>query len=376
MRKIQTRAAVLRHSLSNRPYSSSQPLSIELVQLTPPTKNEILVKIRAAGLCHSDLSVINGERPRPLPMVLGHEASGQVVEIGTDVTDFAIGDHVILTLPSCGHCRQCNTGRAVLCDEGIEANTQGSLLQGHRHLHDGKTAINHHLGVSAFADYAVVSTQSAIRIDKSIPFDIAAVFGCAVVTGVGAIINRGQVNAESSVLITGLGGIGLAALMGATAAKAHTIIATDINPDKLALAKSLGATHCILMQDEQPLEQLHALCPKGVDVAADFTGVAPALEFAFAATKRGGKTISAGLPHPNARISISPTQLVAEERELLGSYLGSNLPAQDITNYMKMYQSGVLPVEKLITHRLNFEEINIGFERLANGDCIRQLIIF
>lgn len=378
MNDITTRAAVLRAQSTKRPYTKSQPLTIEEVTLTPPSTGEVLIKIRAAGICHSDLSVVNGDRPRPLPMVLGHEAAGVVMSTGPGVANVQAGDHVIVTLPSCGHCEYCAAERAALCPNGLAANTRGQLLSGARHLHDEHSLLNHHLGISAFADYAVVAEQSVIPIDPSIPFDVAAVFGCSIVTGVGAIINKGQVQPGQSVLIVGVGGIGLAALMGAVAAQANPVIAVDINAEKLELARALGATHTIQMTggNRQALEQLHGICPRGVDVAADFTGVAKAFEFAYQATAIGGKTISAGLPHPDARMSFSPTQLVAEEREILGSYLGSHVPSQDIQQYVQMYQSGILPVDKLITHHLKLEEINAGLERLAEGDCIRQIILF
>lgn len=376
MNTIKTRAALLRERTTTLPYRQSKPLSIETVYLRAPQEGEVLVKIKAAGLCHSDLSVINGERPRPLPMVLGHEAAGVVEKVGAGVTEIEAGDHVILTLPSCGDCLQCNLGRAVLCDEGIKANTEGTLLNGRIHLTDawGKQ-IHHHLGISAFAEYAVVSQHSVIPIDKELPFDIAAVFGCAVITGVGAIINRAKLKPEQSILIIGLGGIGLAALMAAKTVGAKMIIAVDQNSEKLTFAQTLGSTHTLLMQ-ESSKEDLKVFCPDGVDVAADFTGSAQALEFAFQVTKRGGMTLSAGLPHPEAKITISPTQLVAEERKLVGSYLGSGHPQTDIQDYIKMHQGGKLPVDQLITHRIYFEDINLGFDRLHEGKAIRQIIIF
>ncbi|MAD70556.1 MAG: alcohol dehydrogenase [Alcanivorax sp.] len=374
---MKTRAAVLREMGAQRPFKDSRPLKIEEVELDAPGHGEILVRVRAAGLCHSDLSVIDGNRPRPLPMALGHEAAGEVVEVGAGVADLEVGDHVVFSfVPSCGTCDYCLGGRAALCAPGAKANNDGVLLGGDRRLHQGDATINHHLGVSGFAEHAVTSRRSAVKIPKDLPFEIAAVFGCAVLTGMGAVVHTAGLRAGQSVLVVGLGGVGLSAVLGAVAAGARQVIAADIAEDKLELAKSIGATHVVNSKDADAVQQVKDISGGGVDIAAEFAGVGPALEFAFAATGKGGSTVTAGLPHPDTRLAVSPVQMVAEERRFLGSYLGGHVPALDIPEYIALYQAGRLPVDKLLTHRMKLEDINEGFDRLADGDAIRQVILF
>lgn len=374
---MNTKAAILHQMELERPYSVSNPLKIEDVTLDDPGFNEVVVKIKAAGLCHSDLSVIDGNRPRPLPMALGHEASGVVVELGEGVDKLSVGDHVVFAfLPSCGSCSYCNTGRAALCEPGAEANGKGTLLGGHKRIHNEGNYYNHHLGVSGFAEFAVVSVDSLVKIDQEIPFEIAALFGCAIMTGVGAVVNTAQLKFGESILIVGLGGVGLSAILGAKAAGASNIIAADLNPQKRAIGKKLGAHYTIDSSKKNALQFLKDLSGGGVDVALEFAGAISALEFAFHATKRGGTTVTAALPHPDAKLEISPVTLVGQEKSLKGSYLGSCIPSRDIPAYIELYKTGRLDVEKLISHRIKLEDINDGFERLAQGDALRQIILF
>lgn len=374
---MKTSAAVLHEMRLPRPYSGSKPLKIEEVTLAPAGENEVLVKIRAAGLCHSDLSVIEGNRPRPLPMVLGHEAAGEIVEVGPGVTRFKAGDHVVFSfLPSCGYCLYCQTGRTALCEPGAKANGEGTLLSGSRRIGKEDARYYHHLGVSGFAGYAVVSTGSIVKIDQDIPFDIAALFGCAVMTGVGAVVNTSSIKLGDSVLVVGLGGVGLSAVLGAKAAGASKIIAADLSVQKRDSALALGAHHVIDPSEPGALQALLDLTGGGVDVAVEFAGAMPALEYAFNATKRGGTTVTGALPHPDARFQLSPLALVGQEKTLKGCYLGSSVPLRDIPAYLELYKTDRLPVGQLITHRLTLDEINEGFERLASGDAIRQIIVF
>jgi alcohol dehydrogenase len=269
------------------------------------------------------------------------------------------------------------TARPALCENGVAANNKGVLLGGHFRL-EGKDnqLVHHHMGVSGFAEYAVASRQSVIRIDKSLPFDIAALFGCAVMTGVGAVINTAQLMLGQTVLITGMGGVGFAALLGALAGGASKVIAADIHQQKLDKALELGAHAVIDSSQENAVEQVKDLTRGGVDIGLEFAGVVSALEFTYNATARGGKTVTAGLPHPDKRFQLAPVKLVAEERSLLGSYLGSCIPARDIPAYIALYQSGRLPVDKLMSHKIKLEDVNEGFERLAKGEAIRQVITF
>jgi alcohol dehydrogenase len=376
---MKIRAAVLHEMGLERPYTSSHPLTIEEVDLQSPLRGEVLVKIKAAGLCHSDLSVIDGNRPRQMPMVLGHEAAGEVVELGPDVEDIAVGDHVVFSfLPICNHCMPCMTGRPALCENGLIANNKGELLGGGVRLYDIQhhQPIHHHCGVSGFAEYTVVSRKSVVKIDQTLPYEIAALFGCAVMTGVGAVINTAKLSLGQTVLITGMGGIGFAALLGAMAGGASKIIVADVNKEKLAKALELGAHNAIDSSEETALEQVKDLTHGGVDLGFEFAGVIQALEFTYNATGRGGKTVTAGLPHPSKMMQFSPTKLVADERTIQGSYIGSCVPVRDIPAYIALYQSGRLPVDKLMTHKIQLDEVNEGFERLAKGEAIRQIITF
>ncbi|MCW5517883.1 zinc-dependent alcohol dehydrogenase family protein [Muriicola sp. Z0-33] len=374
---MKTRAAVLHQMYLERPYTTSKPLKIEEVELDAPGSNEVLVKIKAAGLCHSDLSVIDGNRPRPLPMALGHEAAGEVIALGDGVKQLKIGDHVVFAfLPSCGSCSYCKTGRAALCEPGAAANGKGTLLGGHRRIRKNNEYIHHHLGVSGFAEHAISSADSLVKIDPNIPFDIAALFGCAVLTGVGAVVNTAQLKFGDSILVVGLGGVGLSAILGAKAAGASKIIAADILPEKREVALALGAHHAIDASDKGALEQLYELTDGGVDISVEFAGAISALDFAFHATRRGGTTVTAALPHPDARLQLSPVTLVGQEKSLKGSYLGSCVPSRDIPAYIELYTSGRLEVDKLISHKLKLEHINEGFERLAAGEALRQIVVF
>ena len=374
---MKIKAAVLYGMDAKPPFAQSRPLSIEEVELAPPGRGEVLVKIAAAGLCHSDLSVINGHRPRPMPMALGHEASGIVEELGEGVTDLQRGDHVVLVfVPSCGHCEPCAEGRPALCEPGAAANGAGTLLSGARRLSRNGQPIHHHLGCSVFAEYATVSRRSVVRIDGELPLDEAALFGCAVLTGVGAVVNTAQVRVGSSVAIVGLGGVGLAAVLGANAAGARQIVAVDLSDEKLELAAALGATHTFNAADPDCKEQIRQATGGGVAFAFEFAGSVRALELAYGITRRGGMTVTAGLPPPTATFPLPPVNLVAEERTVKGSYIGTCVPSRDIPRYIDLYRQGKLAVNRLMSGRLRLEDINRGFDLLNEGKAVRQVIVF
>ncbi len=374
---MKTRAAILRAMGLPTPYAQSRPLAVETVELEPPGPFEVLVQVKAAGLCHSDLSVINGDRPRPLPMVLGHEAAGVVEALGPGVDDLKLGDHVVMVfVPSCGHCLPCAEGRPALCEPAFATNTAGALLSGARRLTQDGSALNHLLGVAAFADHVTVSRRSLVKVDRSLSFEHAALFGCAVLTGVGAVVNTANLRPGQSAAIVGLGGVGLAGLLGAVAAGASKIVAVDVNADKLTLASKLGATHTVNGRDSDTVEQVKAATGGGVDFAFDFAGSVQALETAYRITRRGGTTVSAGLPNPKHNFPLPALNLVAEERTLKGSYIGTCVPLRDIPRYVALFQQGKLPVDQLLTGRLKLDDINAGFDRLHNGEAIRQVVTF
>ena len=374
---MKVRAAVLETIGLPAPYAESRPLKIREVELDPPGAGELLIRVHAAGLCHSDLSVISGDRPRPVPMVLGHESAGEVVECGAGVTDLVPGDRVVLVfMPSCGGCLPCMEGRPALCEPGAASNGAGTLLSGARRLHLNGKPVNHHIGVSCFAEHAVVSRRSCVKLDSDLSYAEAALFGCAVLTGVGAVINTARVQAGSTVAVLGLGGVGFSAMLGALASGAREVVALDLSESKLALARELGATATVNAGQPDAADQVRALTRGGVDYAFEMAGAIPALELAWRITRRGGSTVSAGLPHPDKRFQLPPVQLVAEERTLRGSYIGSAVPARDIPRYIDLYRRGKLPVDRLMGERLTLEDINRGFDRLATGQAMRDVVLF
>ena len=374
---MKIKAAVLNQMGIKPPYAASRPLSVEEIELDPPGPGEVLVKIAAAGLCHSDLSAINGDRPRPMPMVLGHEAAGIVEELGAGVDDLKTGDHVVMVfVPSCGHCLPCAEGRPGLCEPGAAANNAGSLLSGARRLKRNASLLNHHMGVSAFAQYATVSRRSLVKIDPDLPLEEAALFGCAVLTGVGAVLNTARVTPGSTVAVVGLGGVGLASVLGAILSGARQIIAIDIAEDKLKLVKSLGATDVFNAATPDCAEQVRAATSGGVEFAFEFAGSVKAMELAYKITRRGGTTVTAGLPPPTHTIPVPQVNLVGEERTIKGSYIGSCVPLRDIPHYIALYKQGRLPINRLMSGRLKLEDINLGFDRLAEGKAVRQVVMF
>jgi alcohol dehydrogenase len=373
--RMRVRAAVLREIGRPAPYAQSRPLALEEVDLDPPGPGEVLVRIRAAGLCHSDLSVIDGNRPRPTPMVLGHEAAGVVEEVGPGVAGLERGAHVVAAfVPSCGHCPPCDAGRPALCEPGFAANSAGTLLSGARRLHDAAGPVHHHLGVSGFADHAVLAANSLVRVPDDLPYAEAALFGCAVITGVGAVVNTAAMPRGASVAVVGLGGVGLASLLAARMLGADLIVAIDMNDAKLEAARALGATATVNAADPQAVEKVRDLTRGGVAFAFEMAGAARALELAYRITRRGGSTVSAGLSHPDQRFSLQHLSLVAEERTLKGSYLGSCVPSRDIPRYIEWYREGRLPVNRLLSERIRLDDINAGFDRLAAGESIRQVV--
>jgi alcohol dehydrogenase len=372
---MKMKAAVMREQGKPRPYGVSQPMTIETVDLDPPGPGEVLYKIMGAGLCHSDLSTIENLRPRKLPTIPGHEAAGIVEEVGPGVTGLKPGDHVVsMFVSSCGDCRYCNAGRPNLCQSSLTARTDGTLVSGARRLSLNGEPINHYSGLSVFAQYAVVSQNALIKIPDDVPLEDATIFGCAVVTGAGAVFNTAQVPPGGRMAVVGLGGVGMNALMAGVAAGAERVVAVDLNADKLTLARELGATDTFLAGNADVVEEIRSATDGGLDYVIETAGAIPAMNLAYAIAARGGMVVSAGLPAVSANFSFPHAALVSDEKTIRGSYMGSCVPKRDIPRFIGLYRRGKLPVQKLRTGFITFDQINEGFDKLSDGSVLRQVL--
>ncbi len=367
------RTAVLRSTDRPAPYATSTPLSLESVPVPEPRPGELLVRIARASLCHSDLSVIDGSRIRPLPMALGHEATGVVEGVGDGVGDVGVGDHVVLVfVPACGACRACSAGRPALCYRGAESNGSGDLLHGPALLRDADGGrINHHLGVSAFAQYAVVARESVVVIDDDVPFDVAAMFGCAALTGIGAVLNTAAVREGQSVVVFGLGAVGLMAVMAAAQIPGTTVVAIDPLAAKQELGLRCGAHHAGAPEEAADLVQ--RVTDGGADVVIEAVGSARVMEAGLRLLARGGALVSVGLPHPDQELSTQALQFAGLGRRLLGSYMGDAVPERDIPAYLELWRQGRLPVELLHTDTRPLEDLNESLDALAEGRVVRRI---
>lgn len=367
---IWTRGAVLREIGATAPYAMSRPVQIEHLRLDNPGPTELLVILEAASICHSDLSVVNGSRPRPLPMLLGHEASGRVLATGRDVHDIVAGQRVVMTfLPRCGECDNCRTNGLLPCLPGSLSNANGTLLAGGVRLHAADGDVNHHVGISAFASRAVVDRRSVVPVDDDVPPDVAAVLGCAVLTGGGALINNASISADDSVAVVGLGGVGLAGLLAAIAYGCREVIAVDSQPSKLAIASEFGATGAYTPQEA---------IDRGVqvNVVLEAVGNARAFETAFALTAPGGKLVTVGLPSPDAVAQLSPLRITAEALTIIGSYMGAAVPERDIPRFVQLWREGRFPIERLISSTIRLDQVNEAMDALAESSALRQVIMF
>lgn len=367
---VAIRGAVLERIGAPRPYAGSRPITVSELELAAPGPGELLVRVEAAGVCHSDLSVVDGNRVRPVPMLLGHEAAGIVEAIGAGVDTVVPGQRVVLTfLPRCGRCAACATGGLTPCEPGSAANGAGTLLGGGMRLRRAGQPVFHHLGVSGFATHTVVSQTSAVPVPDDVPPPVAALLGCAVLTGGGAVLNVARPEGGQTVAVVGLGGVGMAAVLTVLAHDGVDVIAIDQLPEKLAAASGLG-----VQRTYTPQQAVDAGVRAPMVIEA--VGHPAALQTAIDLTAPGGCTITVGLPPPDARISLSPLGFVAEGRSLIGSYLGSAVPARDIPRFVALWRAGRLPVQQLVSADITLDGINEAMDRLADGTAVRQVITF
>jgi S-(hydroxymethyl)glutathione dehydrogenase/alcohol dehydrogenase len=353
----------------------NKPVQVEEIGVDSPKRGEVMVKLGACGVCHSDLSAITGTIALPLPLVLGHEGAGVVQEVGEGVTEFAKGDHVIFSfIYMCGKCRFCVSGRPVLCLEQGKALT--TPLEGTPRVRDAKgQPLNIFSGCGAMAEYATVSAENVIKIDPKIPLECAALVGCAVTTGVGAVFNTAKIEPGSSVAVFGCGGVGLSVIQGARIAGAERIIAIDTLEPKLAMAKRFGATDVLLAKDD-PAKALKKMTNGGPDYAFECVGSGELAATAYRAIRRGGVAIVVGVAKPSDSTSVRTMTLPFEEKTLTGSYFGSCVPRVDFPRMLALYLGGQLKLDELITRRYRVEEAATAFADLESGKNARGVIVF
>jgi S-(hydroxymethyl)glutathione dehydrogenase/alcohol dehydrogenase len=359
------RAAVL--------YEVGKPLVVEEVDLDPPQPREVLVRIAATGVCHSDLHYIKGDLLMPLPAVLGHEAAGIVEAVGRDVTSVRPGDHVILLFaPACGRCRYCDSGRPHLCE--MRSRVRGRMPDGTSRLHVRGRDLSHFTCVSSWADLAVVPESGVLLIDRDLPLSVGALLGCAVTTGIGAVVNTARVAPGSSVAVIGLGGVGLNVVQGARIAGAATIIGVDMLEHRLAAAARLGATHTVDARRDDPVKVIRDLTGGGADYAFEAIGRGATVRQAVDCLARGGTAVAVGLPPAREELALSGVALVLNEKTLRGCFYGSARLRVDIPRLVSLYRGGRLVLDDLITATFPLERVNEAVATLDRGDGLRSVL--
>jgi S-(hydroxymethyl)glutathione dehydrogenase / alcohol dehydrogenase len=358
-------------------YETQQPLRVEDVELEGPHDGEVLVRIGAAGVCHSDYHFMNGDLPIGMPCVLGHEGAGVVEEVGRGVTAVVPGDHVVLLFrANCGHCEFCSQGRPALCWMAGKLRNTGRLLDGTSRLSRGGSELKHFLGVSCFAERTVVPEQGVVPIPKDVPMEVAALVGCAVMTGVGAVMNTARVNPGAAVLVVGAGGVGLNCVMGAALVGAQPIIVADVVDSKLETAMDFGATHVVNSKTQDLLEAVRELTNgEGVDFSFEAIGNPRAMTQAFQAVRRGGVTTAVGIAALGSEMAVNAGELVYLEKTLRGSYYGSTRPQADMPRILQLYQAGKLPIDRLISRRYPLDRVNEAYDALIAGEVARSVLI-
>jgi Zn-dependent alcohol dehydrogenase len=366
---VNVRAAVLERT--------GGPLAVTELELDGPRAGEVLVRLHASGVCHSDLNAIDGTAETPCPAVLGHEGAGVVEAVGAGVTRVGPGDHVALSwAPSCGSCPECLRDLPQLCATAWPALSEGSLLDGTTRLSRDGEPVHHYSFISSFAEAAVVPERSCVPIPKDVPFAIAGVVGCAVTTGVGAVWRTAGVRPGDRVAVVGCGGVGLSALLGAVAAGAGTIVAVDTAAAKLDLARELGATDAVLWagSPEATAAAVAETSRGGVDYAIEATGRPDAMVAAFLSTRAHGAAVLIGIPPVDAVVALPALSIPRLERRVLGSLYGSSRPERDFPHTLELYRRGRLPLDRLVSHRLPLDEVERAFELLRSGDAVRVVL--
>ncbi|HME37498.1 MAG TPA: Zn-dependent alcohol dehydrogenase [Steroidobacteraceae bacterium] len=353
------------------------PVAVEEIDVEAPRHGEVTVRMAACGVCHSDLSATNGTIPYPLPLVLGHEGAGIVVAVGSGVSRFAVGDHVVSSFVSmCGRCHYCQTGRPQLCVQSLQALY--TLPDGSVRTHDSAGApLNVFCGCGVMAEFATLHTDNVVKIDKEMPLDRAALIACGVMTGVGAAVNTARVEAGSVAVVFGCGGVGLNAIQGCAIAGAGMIVAVDTSDVKLELAKTFGATHVFNVSGQENVgKSLYKLTGGGADYAFDCVGLGKISEQAWGVLRRGGTAVIVGIAGPKDQITLNAQQVAVSEKTLTGSYYGSARPTQDFPRLIGLYRSGRLKLDELITRTYSIDEAPQAFADLAAGREGRGVIIF
>ena len=356
-------------------YEAGQPLQVETVQLDDPRAGEVLVRLKATGLCHTDWTVISGERPFPLPVVLGHEGAGVVEAVGAGVRSVKPGDHVVCSwTPHCGHCFYCDEHLPFWCEELAQAAPHGVLFDGTSRLHADGRQLHHWTTVSSYAQYTVIPEAGAVRIPRDVPFDSACLIGCGVMTGYGAVVRHAQVKAGSSVVVFGCGGVGLNVIQAAALVGAATIIGVDTVDRKLAWARDFGATHT-LNASEDPVEQIRELTSgRGADYSFEAVGHPTPLVQAIEAGRPGSKIVLLGAGSQDMTVTM-PYNLFRGDKQITRLTYGQGLPHLDFPQIANLYSQGRLKLDELVSVRLPLAEINAGFERMLGGDIIRAVVV-
>ena len=346
------------------------------VEIVKPKSGEILVKVAASGLCASDLNAIDGKRKLvPFPAVIGHEASGIVQDIGQNVSGISMGDHVVMSIvPNCGECEWCKRGIPNYCSTAGDAMGAGGLFDKTSRLSENGTKLNQFLCVASFAEYAVVPASGAVVIPKEMPLDRAALLSCAVLTGYGAVVNTAKVKAGSSVAVFGCGGVGLNSVQGARIVGAKTIIAVDVNDEKLEIARKVGATHTVNASKEDPVAFINSVCG-GADYVFDASGRESTISQAWLATGVQGQLTLVGLLKNGAQLTLDAGPFV-NEQSIKGCYFGSANLQKDVISLVKSYLSGQLYLDELISERIGLEGLNEAVKRLRAGEGARNVLVF